>query len=108
MAVEVGVDGLAKVVEHGSVLLGACGDRSPDAFAPSLAAPASGALGDAAVDDDEAYGLFRQIVGRCDARRDEEADVGVAVEAKTLGQVLGRRTPRRPGGSVHHVGAGFR
>ncbi len=79
MTVEVGVDGLAKVVEHGSVLLGAGGNGSPDAFAPLSAAPASGALGDAAVDDYETYGLFRQVVGRFDARRGDEAEVGFTV-----------------------------
>ena len=107
MAVEVGVNDLAKVVEYGSVLLGACADRSPDAFAPLSATPASGALGDAAVDDYETYGLFREVVGWFDARRGDEAGVGIAVEAKTPGQVLGRRTPRRPDGSVHHLATAF-
>ncbi len=85
MTVEVSVDGFVEVLEHGSLLLGACGDHRPSAFAPSLAVPTTGGLGDAPVDDHEACGLFRQMVGRFDARCGDEAEVGIAVEAKMPG-----------------------
>jgi len=73
LVVEVGLDGLAEVVEHGSFLLGTHGDGGPDAFARLSATLASGALGDAAVDGHQADGLFGEVVGRFDARRGQEA-----------------------------------
>ena len=78
-----GGDGVAQVFEYRSLLLGACGDRSPDSFAPSLPAPAAGALGDAAVDDHVAYDLFSRVVDRVGARCGDETETGIAVKAKT-------------------------
>ena len=72
-----------------------------------LTAFASSALGNAAVYDHEAYGLFRQVVRRFDTWRSDKAEVGIAVSVESLGQVLGRFTPRCPSGGVDDIGAGL-
>ena len=68
-------------------MLGARCDGSPDALAPTLAGLASSSLGDSTINDYEAYGLFRQVVGRFDARCGDETEISIAVLAETLGQV---------------------
>ena len=58
--------------ENRSALLRTAGDGCPDAFAPAAAGFAASAWRDPPVDHDEADRLFRQIVGRFDARCGDE------------------------------------
>ena len=60
MTVEVGVDGLAKAVEHGSFLLGACGHDRPDALAAIQDAAPGQALVSSGRGDEVADGGVRQ------------------------------------------------
>ena len=55
------LNGLAYKFESVSALTGAGCRYSPDAFAPSSAFHAASALGDAAVYDNNAYGLFGNL-----------------------------------------------
>ena len=59
-------------IEHRPALLRAGGYGGPDAFAPAAAGFAASAWRDPPVDHDEADRLFRQIVGRFDARCGDE------------------------------------
>ena len=76
---------LSKELEYIEAALRAGGDRCPDSFAPISARLAASALRDPAVDDHESNRLFRQIVGRLDGGRGDEAEVTVAVFQKSVG-----------------------
>ena len=82
---EVSGDRVVEELERRSALLGAGGDDGPDSLAPLSATFAAGPLSDAAIDDHKTHGLFREVVGRLDARCGDEAEIGIAVKTKTLG-----------------------
>ena len=87
MVCEVGMNGVADELESGSSLLRAGGDHGPDALAPLAPGGAARALGDAAVDHNEAQRPFGQVIGRRDARGREEGDVSVPVFSKAFREV---------------------
>jgi len=72
---EASADGFEEEVKNRTALLCASGDDHPDPLEPALASFATRTLGYVSVDDDEAYRLLRQIVGRLDAGRCYESDV---------------------------------
>ena len=61
----------------------------PDALTPSVAGSAAGALCDESVDDHEADGLLRDVVGRVDARSGDESEVCGAVLVESFRDVDG-------------------
>ena len=106
MAGEKGMYGTLDKIEDGSALLGAGGDGGPDAFAPALAGWAARALGDPPIDHHETDCLLGQVVGRFDAGGaggGDEAEVGVAVLAETVGHVLRLGGPRRMLGGAQQI-----
>jgi hypothetical protein len=62
LALEVGVEGLANPLEGRALLQRAGGHDGPKALAELLSAHAASALGDMAVNDDEAHGLFDHVM----------------------------------------------
>ena len=93
---EVGDDRIVDELEGGTALLGAGGQHGPNALAPATAGLAARALGDFAVDGQKTDLTFRPVVRRLDARRVQKREIGVAVIAESLGDVLGFRPQRRP------------
>ena len=91
-----GLDRSIEKVEDRAALLHAGGNHRPDPLAPALAGFATRALGDAPVDHHEADRLFGQVVGRLDAGCGDESEVGLAVSAKPVGQILGVVPFRNP------------
>ncbi len=81
-----------------TTLLDASGDHRPDAFAPAAAFFASRPLRDVPVNDDEANRLLRQVIGRVDTRRRDEAEVRFPVFAEPFGQVACMFRVRHAGG----------
>src|SRR5438093_1277020 len=63
-------------------------DRCPNAFAPTAAPFATGALRYAAIDHDKANRLLRQVVSRFDARSGNESNVVLAVIIKAFREIL--------------------
>jgi hypothetical protein len=82
-------------LEDRTALLGAGGDDRPNPLAPTAAGLAPRPLGSPSVDHHKADCLFGQVVGRLDARRRDEAEVGVAVLTETLGPAASAETSRR-------------
>lgn len=73
-----------------TTLLSAGGDGGPNASGPNAADRAARALRDAAVDHHETNGLLSQVVRRLDSWRRDKLKVGVALFAKTFGEILSR------------------
>jgi len=82
---EVGLDSVVEKLEGGAALVSAAGQRRPDALAPLAALFTAGSLGDQTVNHHKANGLFYQVVGRLDVGCGYEAEVGITMEAETLG-----------------------
>ena len=80
-----GLDGIQQKLKRRTTLLGATGDHRPDALAPSTAFLAPRPLRNPPVDHHKANRLFRQVVGRLDPRRGDEAEVRRSMLAKAPG-----------------------
>jgi len=87
--VKVGAHGGKDELEGGPALHRAGADHGPEAFAGLASLEAARALRDAPVDDDEAHGLLGEVVGRADAGRGDELEVGLAVLAEAVGHIEG-------------------
>ena len=98
LAGEIGDDRVVEKLKRGAALLGTSGQDRPDALAPPTASFSSRPLRDLAVDGEEPDLPLGAVVGRFDAWRFQKSEVGVAVIAEPLGDVLGladrRRSPR--------------
>jgi len=70
-----------------SALTGTGGQYGPDAFAPSSTLFASRALGNIAVYNNKAYGLFGQIIGRFYPWRCDKSKIGIAMVFETVCEV---------------------
>ena len=71
------------------VVNGAGSHDGPDAFTPAIAGFTAGSLCDKSVDDNEANGLFGNIVGRIDAGSGDKSEIRVAVLNEAIGHVAG-------------------
>ena len=69
MAGEVGGDRVVNELKGGMALLRTGGQHRPDAFAPAASGFAACALGDFAVDGQEAYLPLWPVVGRLDGKK---------------------------------------
>src|SRR5664280_2389065 len=91
-------------LESRTTLLGAGGDDRPNPLAPAAAGLAPRSLRNPPVDYHEADRLFRQVVGRLDARRGDEAEVRLSMLMKAFGQILGWPSGWHTSGCrLHHL-----
>lgn len=87
-ALEIGLDGLQDEPKRRATLQCGGADHGPEPFVGTAAVGAAGALGNLAVDDDEAHRLLGDIIRRLHAEAGDEGKMRLGVLAKALGHVL--------------------
>ena len=108
MVGEIGDDRVVEKLERRAALLGTGGQDRPDTLAPPTPSFPPRSLSDLAVDGEKADLTLGAVVGRLDAWRVQESEIGVAMVAEAIGDVLGLAGRRRSPHYRQYVATGLR